>query len=420
LKYKNKISFNEGGRFGYTDDRLTINFHPLLLFFIFFLIQPLAESKIIPIQSFQRTQTISIQSGDTLWKLARKYYRHGQQWKEFQRDNHFTNPHLVYPGDQLEVRLHAPTGVGPVSNSITSVSTVAFTAEFVDPIVLEYEWDNKKYQITNSEFVTAFQDLPSYKQENYVNDEGGVTTYLEEYASEKLKLLAARSNGFAKDADIIRKAEDYRNQLLVERLTEVEVDEKIAYTEQELIDYYEANKAEYVDEETVQATCISLVDETKAEEAYTMYQNGVDLAEIAETFKKDLQGPGDSEEDPGNTGKFRRDASESWMPFVDAVFDMEIGDESPEPLELDIGDNVFYLLFRKEAQNPARQQTFEEVHDSIVTIIEQQKKRERILAWVDEVTTKGQLELYPDKVPVPETPSDGEESSDEANAAEEQ
>ena len=67
-----------------------------------------------------------------------------------------------------------------------------------------------------------------------------------------------------------------------------------------------------------------------------------------------------------------------------------------------------------------QQQTFEEVRDSIVTIIEQQKKRERILAWVDEVTTKGQLELYPDKVPVPETPPDGEESSDEANAEEEQ
>ena len=42
------------------------------------------------------------------------------------------------------------------------------------------------------------------------------------------------------------------------------------------------------------------------------------------------------------------------------------------------------------------------------------------MAWVDEVTTKGQLELYPDKVPAPETPSDGEESSDEANAEEEQ
>merc|ERR1712096_500219 len=126
-----------------------------------------------------------------------------------------------------------------------------------------------------------------------------------------------------------------------------EVDEKIAYTEQELVDYYEVKKAEYVDEETVQATCVSLIDEKKAEEAYAMYQKGVDLAEIAETFKKDLQGPGDSQNEPGNTGEFRRDASESWIPFVEAVFEMEIGDESPEPLELDIGDNVFYLLFRK-------------------------------------------------------------------------
>ena len=306
-----------------------------------------------------------------------------------------------------------------MNSTVASVSVVASTAEFVDPVVLEYEWESEKYQITNSEFVTAFQDLPSYKQENYVSDEGGITTYLVEYVGEKLKLLAARSNGFDEDDDIIRKAEDYRNQLLVERLTEVEVDEKIAYSEKELVEYYEENKTEYIEEETVQATCVSLTDEKKAEEAYAMYQEGIDLAEIAETFKSDLQGPGDSQNDPGNTGKFRRDASENWMPFVEAIFGMEVGEEYSEQMELDVGDNVFYLLFRKESQTPARQQTFEEVRDSIVTIIEQQKKRERILAWVEDVTTKGKLKFYPDKVPVPEVPSDDEESSDKSNAEEE-
>jgi parvulin-like peptidyl-prolyl isomerase len=238
---------------------------------------------------------------------------------------------------------------------------------------------------------------------------------LEEYVGEKLKLLAARSNGFDKDDDIIRKAEDYRNQLLVERLTEVEVDEKIAYSEKELVEYYEENKTEYIEEETVRATCVSLTDEKKAEKAYAMYQEGIDLAEIAETFKNDLQGPGDSQNDPGNTGEFRRDASENWMPFVEAMFGMEVGEESTEQMELDVGDNVFYLLFRKESQTPARQQTFEEVRDSIVTIIEQQKKRERILAWVEDVTAKGKLKFYPDKVPVPEVPSDDEESSEESS-----
>ena len=327
MKYKTKIGFNKGSESVCTGNQSTINSYSLFLIFAIFLIQPLAESKIIPIQSFYQTQNVSIQSGDTLWKLAQKYYGQGQKWTHFQKDNRFTDPHLVYPGDQLNIRLHAPGGIGIMTSTVASVSVVASTAEFVDPVVLEYEWESEKYQITNSEFVTAFQDLPSYKQENYVSDEGGITTYLGEYVGEKLKLLAARSNGFDEDDDIIRKAEDYRNQLLVERLTEVEVDEKIAYSEKELVEYYEENKTEYIEEETVQATCVSLTDEKKAEEAYAMYQEGIDLAEIAETFKSDLQGPGDSQNDPGNTGKFRRDASENWIPFVEAIFGMEVGEE---------------------------------------------------------------------------------------------
>mgnify|MGYP003309463203 FL=1 len=81
---------------------------------------------------------------------------------------------------------------------------------------------------------------------------------------------------------------------------------------------------------------------------------------------------------------------------------------------LDIGDDVYYLIFRKEEQKPSRQETFDEVKDSIVTVIEQQKKRERILSWVDEVTTKGKLNLYPELIPVPEKPPE-EEAAEETD-----
>merc|ERR1712000_642433 len=315
-------------------------------------------------------------------------------------------PNLICPGDNLRVRLNAPIGSGStIPLSVGTFPVMFSAAKFVDVAVLEYEWDGKKHQMTNSEFVTAFQDLPGYRQENYNNEEGKVE-YLQELLSEKLKLLAAESAGFHEDEDLLHKAEDYRNQLLVEKLTEVEVDEKVAYTEPELVDYYEAHKEEYVEEETVRATCVSLLDENKAEEAYAMLQEGDDIAEIAEKFKNDLRGPGDGPSDPGNTGFFTRDASENWMPFVNALFDMEIGVVTEEQMELDIGDDVYYLIFRKEEQKPSRQETFDEVKDSIVTIIEQQKKRERILSWVDEVTKKGKLKLYPELIPVPDKPTE--------------
>ena len=58
------------------------------------------------------------------------------------------------------------------------------------------------------------------------------------------------------------------------------MDEKVAYTEPELVNYYEAHKEEYVEEETARATCVSLLDENKAEEAYAMLQEGDDIAEV--------------------------------------------------------------------------------------------------------------------------------------------
>lgn len=387
---------------------------PLLFILTIILALPVAESKIVPIQSFHQTKTVAIQSGDTLWNLAGKYYGQGQQWRLFRKDNRFTNPNLIYPGDNLRVRLNAPIGSGSTIPLPIGTFPVIFSAtKSVDAAILEYEWDGKKYQMTNSEFVTAFQDLPGYRQENYDSEEGRVE-YLQELLSEKLKLLAAESAGFHEDEDLLHKAEDYRNQLLVERLTEVEVDEKVAYTDQELMDYYEAHKEEYVEEETVRATCVSLLDENKAEEAYAMFQEGSEITEIAEKFKNDLRGPGDGSSDPGNTGFFTRDASENWMPFVDAIFDMEIGGVTEEQMELDIGDDVYYLIFRKEEQKPSRQETFDEVKDNIVTVIEQQKKRERILSWVDEVTREGKLKLYPELIPVPEKPTE-EEAAEETD-----
>ena len=84
MKYKTKIGFNKGSESVCAGNQSTINSYSLFLIFAIFLIQPLAESKIIPIQSFYPTQNVSIQSGATLWKLAQKYYGQGQKWTHFQ------------------------------------------------------------------------------------------------------------------------------------------------------------------------------------------------------------------------------------------------------------------------------------------------------------------------------------------------
>jgi len=52
------------------------------------------------------TKLITIQKGDTLWDLAQEYLTDPALWKEFRRHNNFTDPHLIYPGEELRIPIN--------------------------------------------------------------------------------------------------------------------------------------------------------------------------------------------------------------------------------------------------------------------------------------------------------------------------
>jgi len=48
-------------------------------------------------------KVITIVKGDTLWDLAEEYLKNPVRWKEFKKDNIYTNPHLIYPGEKMQI-----------------------------------------------------------------------------------------------------------------------------------------------------------------------------------------------------------------------------------------------------------------------------------------------------------------------------
>jgi len=46
---------------------------------------------------------ILIKKGDCLWHLARIYFKDPTKWHKFKEYNEFTNPHLIYPGEELAI-----------------------------------------------------------------------------------------------------------------------------------------------------------------------------------------------------------------------------------------------------------------------------------------------------------------------------
>ena len=267
-------------------------------------------------------------------------------------------------------------------------------------ILAEYQWNGRRFEISLADFKAAIRELPIYYQENYAS-KAEKAEYLPEFIDERLKVLAAIDKGLDKDEVLLKKVEDYKHTRLVERLTLIEVDEKVSPTEEDLRRYYEEHKSEYVEEAAARVTCISVVEKALAQEALEQIKAGVDISQLAKGLseKGKLFGPGSNKVDPGNTGLFTKDESKDWQVFVDAAFDMEVGEITEEILELEMDHETYYLIFRKEEHIPERIADFEEVRDYIESPVKRDLKRRRIIEWVTEVTAESRLKTYPGRIP---------------------
>ena len=277
-------------------------------------------------------------------------------------------------------------------------------------ILAEYKWNDKPYQISLADLDAAIAELPVYRQQNY-RTRADKAEYLEELIEERLKILRAADDGFDSLEEHLKKLEDYTHQLMVEKLTEAEVDAKIAVTDEDLMAHYQANLSEYIEEAKVRATCITLDDEDFANETLDAITAGKDIVEMAKELAgagKLANGPGTNEDDPGNTYFFTKSASPRWAEFIEAVFAQEIGEMTEALFEVDVNDETFFLIFRKEEHHPDRQQEFDEVESDVRRTVEREKKRARINAWVTEITEKGKLKTYSENIPEPPKPEEAE------------
>ncbi len=285
-------------------------------------------------------------------------------------------------------------------------------------IIAEYSWDGMVYSVSLADLKAEIEDLSEYRQRK-LRPREKKEEFLTELIEDKLKILAAAEKGYDEDPEHLEQAEDYKHQLMVEKISEMEVDEKINISEEDLLQYYEEHKSEeaYNEEAQCRATCISLTDKELAHTTLGEIKAGKDILEVAKELneKNKLKGPGARTRSPGNTGFFTKNIAPSWQPFIDAVFAQEIGDMSESILEIEVEGTTYFLIFRKEEFKPARQKEFDEVRSRVEGRVEREKKQERIKNWIEEITANGKLTTFPDLIPEPpaeEETSENEESTE--------
>ena len=267
-------------------------------------------------------------------------------------------------------------------------------------ILAQYEWDNVQFHISLAYLKSAIEKLPKSRRDDLIS-KNSRAEYLEELTNEKLKVLDAIGRNLDTDASLLKSVEEYQQQRMVQRLIEIEVDEKVSYTEAELKAYYEAHKEDYMAKAESHATCVSLTSEGRAQEVLEDIKNGKDIADLAAELsrKKELRGPGDTESDPGITRLFAQTDYPRWRKFADAVFALEIGEMTKEVFEIEVNNVVYYMIFRKDAYIPDRQMPHDEVKAEIEQRVKDQKKRQRFTQWMSAVREDANFVTYPDRLP---------------------
>ena len=290
-------------------------------------------------------------------------------------------------------------------------------------VIAEFEWDGK-HHITLEEMLQEISELPSYKQPQYQEAEGGYEEYMNLMAESRLILCLAKDKKLNEDPVVLKKVQDYYHELLVDRITEIEVDEKIKLTEEDYQAYYEKNKGDYLVSEKVRLTCITLQNEERANEVFQRIKDGEDIAELAKELAAngELIGPGSNNEIPGDTDFFDNTMySRRAKPFSDAAFELEVGQMNDEILHVELDEEHYYLIFRKEEVQPERQQTLEEnsVRRNVERHVENQRREELMTDWLIRLHEQAEVKTFADRIPdTPEPEEEAEtESTDESDAS---
>ena len=214
--------------------------------------------------------------------------------------------------------------------------------------------------ITNAEIDEFLANL-GQRGQGYNNPEGRKIV-LNQLVANKLLLLEARKNLYEMEPEFKAQLAKFKDSLLVSYATEKAIS-AVTVSDKEAEDYYNANSERFMGEETVSASHILVETEEEAREIYARIAAGASFEEEALAHSTCP-----SKANGGNLGEFGR--GQMVPEFDTAVFEMEVGEITSEPVKTQFG----YHLIKLNEKTPATVTPFEEIKEQLKEVLVDEKK----------------------------------------------
>jgi parvulin-like peptidyl-prolyl isomerase len=205
---------------------------------------------------------------------------------------------------------------------------------------------------------------------------------LEEVVNEQLMVKESLARGYDKVPEVDQKVRQYREGLMENKLYGNYILADMKVTDEELRQYFEQNRQEFVFPEKRRVAHILAASLDSAKDIFKKYKEGESFEALAKFYSKDSQ----NAERGGELGWVGKG---DILPVLErTVFSLKAGEIS-DPVQTEAGHHILKLLEVRPAQLKDFTQAKKEVEKKVL-----QKKREgKILFWVDQLKAVAQVEI---------------------------
>lgn len=143
--------------------------------------------------------------------------------------------------------------------------------------------------ITAKDVQDEMKGLPDMAKEFFKGPEG-TARFVDELVKKEMLYLEAKKRGIDKDKDIEKRIEDFKKIVMINRMLEKEIEEKAKKqpTEQEIKEFYEKNKDEFVEASQIRLSQIIVKSENEAKSIMDRLQKGEDFKAVGGSKAADL------------------------------------------------------------------------------------------------------------------------------------
>jgi peptidyl-prolyl cis-trans isomerase C len=136
--------------------------------------------------------------------------------------------------------------------------------------------------ITAKDVQEEMKGLPEMAKEFFKGPEGAAR-FVDELTKREMLYLEAKKRGIDKDKDVEKRIEDFKKMTMIQKMVEKEIEEKTKQqpSEQEMKEFYEKNKDEFVENAQIRLSQIVVKSQDEAKKVFQRLQNGEDFKDVA-------------------------------------------------------------------------------------------------------------------------------------------